>query len=92
MPMYEYVCEDCGREFEELGSMRDETAPCCPGCGSAKTTRLVSRHSLKTGASPFKGLDSVKQIHPAARPAHLNRGPGGPTGGCGGCSSGGCGG
>jgi len=91
MPMYEYACDACGAEFEELGNLRDETCPPCPACASAATRRLVSRHSLKTGVPPVKGLDMVKQIHPAARPKHLNRGPGGPTG-CGGCKpGGGCG-
>ncbi len=84
MPMYEYSCDACGAEFEELGSMHDDSCPPCPACKSAETKRLVSRHSLKTGVPPVKGLDMVKQIHPAARPKHLNLGPGGPTG-CGGC-------
>ena len=41
MPIYEYGCEKCGRDFEEL-VFGDET-PSCPYCGSAETHKLMSR-------------------------------------------------
>lgn len=34
MPVYEYLCEDCGY-FEELRPMSESGAPCnCPECGN----------------------------------------------------------
>lgn len=41
MPIYEYVCKDCGNEFEELIFSVDAPAP-CPKCGSADTEKLMS--------------------------------------------------
>ena len=40
MPIYEYVCRDCGHEFEWL--TRAEEKPECPSCGRAKLTKLLS--------------------------------------------------
>ena len=46
MPIYEYLCHDCGRRvsilwrsFSEIGT----TKPRCPRCGSENLTRLISR-------------------------------------------------
>ena len=40
MPMYEYACHDCGREFEAL--VRSDTVPECPGCHSKNLDKLLS--------------------------------------------------
>ncbi|WP_165177695.1 zinc ribbon domain-containing protein [Desulfovibrio sp. ZJ369] len=40
MPIYEYSCEKCHREFEEL--VFGEDAPICPHCGSRETHKLMS--------------------------------------------------
>ncbi|MBO4312387.1 MAG: zinc ribbon domain-containing protein [Desulfovibrionaceae bacterium] len=40
MPLYEYRCDDCGAEFEEL--CRESETPPCPDCHSVNTTRLMS--------------------------------------------------
>lgn len=49
MPMYEYVCEDCGAEFEELVSSNAPTAPRCPTCASSRTRKLISACRSRTG-------------------------------------------
>ncbi|HEX7477052.1 MAG TPA: zinc ribbon domain-containing protein [Polyangiales bacterium] len=41
MPLYEYVCRKCTREFEEL--VYDHKDPACPSCKSAKVERVLSR-------------------------------------------------
>ena len=41
MPIYEYQCDACKKEFEELVS-GDEVLP-CPHCGSRTTNKLMSR-------------------------------------------------
>lgn len=41
MPIHEYQCKSCLREFEEL-VFKDEV-PTCPHCHSANTEKLVSR-------------------------------------------------
>lgn len=57
MPIYEYTCADCGRDFEELVFGQDETPP-CPHCHSANTQKQMSCCSFKhggPGAAPAKG-------------------------------------
>ncbi|MBU0495093.1 MAG: zinc ribbon domain-containing protein [Chloroflexi bacterium] len=44
MPVYEYVCPDCGCKFELLRPMsrRDQTTT-CPQCGGSQAGRQLSR-------------------------------------------------
>jgi putative FmdB family regulatory protein len=42
MPIYEYVCLDCGKDFEELVSLKDDKSPSCPACHSEKTEKKIS--------------------------------------------------
>ncbi|MDR3320702.1 MAG: zinc ribbon domain-containing protein [Desulfovibrio sp.] len=49
MPIYEYVCEKCKREFEEI--VFDKGNPSCPDCSSGKTRRLISLPARYSGGS-----------------------------------------
>ena len=40
MPTYDYVCQDCGHEFEAFQSMKDDPLTECPTC-RGKVKRLV---------------------------------------------------
>lgn len=40
MPIYEYHCPQCAKEFEEL--VFGDDVPACPHCGAANTQRLLS--------------------------------------------------
>ena len=44
MPMYEFVCRECGAEFEELLTHAELEAGevACPECGSDKVERQLS--------------------------------------------------
>lgn len=42
MPMYEYLCNSCGEQFEELVSLSSHDEPPCPQCSSIDTRKLVS--------------------------------------------------
>jgi putative FmdB family regulatory protein len=42
MPIYEYVCNACGHEFEEWQKISDAPVQKCPSCGKRKVERLVS--------------------------------------------------
>ena len=40
MPIFEYGCRSCGREFESL--VRSDTVPACPGCRSTDLEKKLS--------------------------------------------------
>ena len=43
MPIYEYVCKDCGSHFDMLRSMKDaDKVARCKNCFSETTTRALS--------------------------------------------------
>ena len=42
MPIYEYLCEECGEVTEALVRMGDASGVACAKCGSAKTRRKLS--------------------------------------------------
>lgn len=45
MPIYEYRCECCGKEFEEWQKFSDPPVERCVTCGG-KTNRLISQSSF----------------------------------------------
>ena len=42
MPIYEYRCKKCEKEFEELIREKKEGTIKCPKCGSSETQKLLS--------------------------------------------------
>lgn len=50
MPIYEYLCDECGKEFEEL--VFGEQKVRCPHCRSENTDKLMSRCRHKSGGAP----------------------------------------
>ncbi len=48
MPIFEYICEDCGKT-DELILFDNDEPPRCRFCGSASMTRLLSPHSSISG-------------------------------------------
>ena len=42
MPIYEYRCNECGAEFEELVAASTEKNPPCPSCDSVNTEKKFS--------------------------------------------------
>ncbi len=66
MPLFEYVCSECGTEFEELVSSGAKSKKvACPECGSKSTEKKLSAFcvgkassgagasSCATGTCPF---------------------------------------
>jgi len=49
MPIYEYACQDCGREFEAL--VRTDTVPGCPQCHSTRLEKQLSVFATATAAA-----------------------------------------
>jgi putative FmdB family regulatory protein len=47
MPLYEYVCRECGQPFEKLLLMSQvDEVQTCPNCGAADTGRQVSSFAV----------------------------------------------
>ena len=57
MPMFEYICNECGNEFEDLSLSAKEDNPKCPSCTSVDTTRKISvfASSQSSGGSSCGG-------------------------------------
>lgn len=77
MPIYEYVCKKCGKEFEKMQSItNDDRVTECPACKS-EAERKVSVTSYHLTGSGFYNTDK-KSAAPSC-----------PTGSC--CAGGACG-
>jgi putative FmdB family regulatory protein len=48
MPIFEYVCNACGHQFEFLKLPAATTVPSCPACQSQNLERLLSGFALST--------------------------------------------
>jgi putative FmdB family regulatory protein len=46
MPIYEFVCEKCGRIVERLQKVTDPPPDACPECGG-KMAKIMSRNSFQ---------------------------------------------
>jgi putative FmdB family regulatory protein len=52
MPIYEYRCNDCGKEFEKRVARADDTGGVqCPSCGEKHLTQRFSTFAAVTGSS-----------------------------------------
>jgi len=43
MPIYEYLCEDCGAKFEKLVLKPATDVVTCPKCGKERLTQQISQ-------------------------------------------------
>ena len=56
MPIYEYVCKDCGTRFEMLRSIKDaDTLIPCKSCHSDQTQRALSVFYAQSGSQIIAG-------------------------------------
>jgi putative FmdB family regulatory protein len=57
MPIFEYVCDDCGNRFEKLVRRAAETnGLACPSCGQAHLTQQLSTFAARSGAGKATDL------------------------------------
>ena len=57
MPLYEFVCKECGQEFEEIKEVGNFKAK-CPVCDS-ESEKIMSATSFKVVGSTTRSIDSV---------------------------------
>jgi putative FmdB family regulatory protein len=62
MPVYEYLCEKCGHEFEAEQRITEEPLKTCPRCRARKVKRLISQTSfVLKGSGWYADLYSSKK-------------------------------
>jgi putative FmdB family regulatory protein len=65
MPIFEYECRGCGREFELL--VRSGDVPACPSCASLDLAKLLSLSSISSAAirtaNVQKAREANKSVH-----------------------------
>ena len=59
MPIYEYLCQSCGKKFEVLQKFSDEPLAVHPDCGG-KVEKLISTSALKFKGSGWYVNDYAK--------------------------------
>ncbi len=57
MPIYEYICHDCGHEFEKIVGW-SEDAPACVACGGHHVSRQLSPPAIHFKGSGWYITDS----------------------------------
>jgi putative FmdB family regulatory protein len=53
MPVYEFRCEDCGRKFDVVATLKQKEAglePVCPKCGSTDCSLVFGRPTVMTSS------------------------------------------
>ena len=60
MPIYEYRCDDCGKEFEKLQKISDDPLSECVFC-SGKVKKLVSHSSFHLKGTGWYVTDYAKK-------------------------------
>ncbi|MBQ4158383.1 MAG: zinc ribbon domain-containing protein [Clostridia bacterium] len=60
MPMYSFFCPECGRQFEELLSMKDKDFALCPDCGAKGERQWMGKRNFirKTESSPCANAET----------------------------------
>jgi putative FmdB family regulatory protein len=54
MPIFEYVCAECGHRFERI--VRGADAPSCPACDSASLQKQLSVFAVSTKTAPRQAM------------------------------------
>jgi putative FmdB family regulatory protein len=47
MPIYEYLCSECGHQVEVLQKISDEPLKDCPACGKPAMKKMVSAAAFR---------------------------------------------
>ena len=57
MPIYEYLCQACGKELEALQKISEERLKDCPACGAASLQKKVSAAAFRLKGSGWYETD-----------------------------------
>jgi len=59
MPIFEYVCDDCGHDFEFFHRGSDEAA--CSKCESTSVSKQLSLPKVKSSKTHAKAMKAAKK-------------------------------
>ena len=59
MPIYEYTCKACGKEFELL--VRPDTQVACPGCDSVEIEKMLSLPAVQSSGTHELAMRAAKK-------------------------------
>lgn len=57
MPLYEYRCPACDREFELL--IRGSVVPACPTCGSTEIEKILSMFAVSSEGTQMRSRERL---------------------------------
>jgi putative FmdB family regulatory protein len=60
MPIFEYACKSCGKEFEAL-VLPTTAAPACPACKSVELEKLISAPAIKSDSTHGLAMRAAKK-------------------------------
>ncbi len=60
MPIFEYACKKCGKEFETLVRPNSD-APSCPACKGTELEKLLSIPAVKSASTHALALGAAKK-------------------------------
>ena len=60
MPLYEYVCQKCGRKTEVLQGLKEGPLRICPHCGGKKLKKAFSAPAIQFKGSGFYITDYAR--------------------------------
>ncbi|RME76406.1 MAG: zinc ribbon domain-containing protein [Chloroflexi bacterium] len=69
MPIYEYVCKDCGQKYEKfVRSATAEVKLVCPSCGSERGEKALSLFGAVSGSARSGGASTSFSSAPSCGP------------------------
>ncbi|MHC9543062.1 MAG: zinc ribbon domain-containing protein [Vulcanimicrobiota bacterium] len=60
MPIYEYCCSKCDKDFEELVRPGSSKTVECPCCGSAEVEKKFSAFAFSSGSKGSEGSSTFR--------------------------------
>ena len=60
MPIFEYACKSCGKEFEAL-VLPTTDAPKCPACEGVELEKLISSPAIKSETTHDLAMRAAKK-------------------------------
>jgi putative FmdB family regulatory protein len=67
MPLYEYKCENCGKQFERIQKFSDPPADVCRHCGKGPVHKLLSSPAIQFKGSGWYITDYAKKDTKSAK-------------------------